>query len=123
MRLACFMNQYVFALSRGWDPPPGRKVGRLCFVPSQDSNLSPQHKACTFTGLEPVASAQKEEIIPCTFTGLVPVAWVQERSNPVGCWAGSHNHKPWGPVVPVTGTRCFVHPSCALAVRTFLGTS
>ena len=29
---------------------------------------------------------------------------------PVGCWAFAGNHKPPGPVVAVTGTRCFIHP-------------
>ena len=31
---------------------------------------------------------------------------------PVGCWADSHKHNLWGPVVPVTGPD-FIHPYSA----------
>ncbi len=40
-------------------------------------------------------------------------------SNPVGCWVASRKHNPRDPVVPVTGTRCFVHPVQAPAAMDF----
>ena len=53
-------------------------------------------------------------IAPCIFNMLClqGVCTLRLGTIPVGCWADSHKHNPWGPMVPVTGPD-FIHPYSA----------